>query len=287
MATFAAFGGFATLVLASFSGTRRDKLVAHTALALAGSVLLTIGTAVSSSTALAAIVTVPVVFVVFFAGVAGPNAASGVTAALLAYVLPAASPGTMSMVPDRLAGWWLASVVGTAAVLRDVAAAARPTRCATRSRSWPVALADGIDAMLRGEAVDEHLDAWMSAKHELLARFTATPFRPTRAGDHRSGARQRASSCSSGAPRCSSTRCRSAATCATRRPIDRELLAIGREVLRDAGALFAGERRARPSSSALERLPQAEHRPRCATSRPTATTSGRRPRSRFTRTRSA
>jgi hypothetical protein len=90
MATFSAFGGFATLVLASFSGTRRDKLVAHILLALAGSVLLTIGTAISSSTLVAAIVTVPVVFVVFFSGVIGPNAASGATAALLAYVLPAA-----------------------------------------------------------------------------------------------------------------------------------------------------------------------------------------------------
>src|ERR1700716_4382963 len=48
MATFAAFGGFATLVLVSFTGTRREKLVAHLALAIAGSALLTIGTAVSS-----------------------------------------------------------------------------------------------------------------------------------------------------------------------------------------------------------------------------------------------
>src|SRR5205823_5061159 len=117
MATFAAFGGFATLVLASFGGTRRDKLLAHAGLAVAGSVLLMIGTAVSSSTVLAALATVPVTFAVFFAGIGGPNAASGVTAALLAYVLPAASPGTMAMVPDRLAGWWLASVAGTAAVL--------------------------------------------------------------------------------------------------------------------------------------------------------------------------
>ena len=92
MATFAAFGGFATLVLASFAGSRRDKLLAHSALAVAGSVLLTIGTLVNSSTALAAIVTVPVTFAVFFAGVAGPNAASGATGALLAYILPAASP---------------------------------------------------------------------------------------------------------------------------------------------------------------------------------------------------
>src|SRR5262249_30889269 len=65
MATFAAFGGFATLVLSSFAGSRRDKLLAHTALALAGSVLLTIGTAVNASTPIAAIVTVPVTFLVF------------------------------------------------------------------------------------------------------------------------------------------------------------------------------------------------------------------------------
>src|ERR1700716_2867501 len=69
MATFAAFGGFATLVLANFPGTRRDKLIGHGALALAGSVLVVIGTAVNSSVALAALVTVPVTFVVFFAGV--------------------------------------------------------------------------------------------------------------------------------------------------------------------------------------------------------------------------
>ena len=50
IATFCAFGGFATLVLSSFAGTWRDKLLAHLALALAGSALLTIATIVSSST---------------------------------------------------------------------------------------------------------------------------------------------------------------------------------------------------------------------------------------------
>jgi uncharacterized membrane protein YccC len=178
MATFAAFGGFATLVLSSFAGTRRDKLLAHMALAVAGSVLLSIGTAVNSSTALAAIVTLPVTFAVFFAGVAGPNAASGVTGALLAYVLPAASPGTISMIPDRLAGWWLASVVGTAAVLvlspppGDDRLRAAASRLAT-------ALADELEAALGGTATDEQLAACAAAKHELLAQFTATPYRPT------------------------------------------------------------------------------------------------------------
>ena len=104
MATFAAFGSFATLVLSSFAGSRGQKLRAHLALAVAGSVLLTIGTAVNGATVLAALVTVTVAFAVFFAGVAGPNAAGGVTGALLAYVLPAASPGTIGMVASRDGG---------------------------------------------------------------------------------------------------------------------------------------------------------------------------------------
>ncbi len=91
MALFATFGGFATLIFAAFGGTRRDKAIAHLGLAVAGSVALIIGTAVSGITWLAALVTIPVAFAIFFAGVIGPNAASGVTAALLAYVLPVGS----------------------------------------------------------------------------------------------------------------------------------------------------------------------------------------------------
>src|SRR6266566_4553127 len=154
MALFAAFGSFATLVLSSFSGSRLDKLRAHLALAIAGSVLLTIGTAVNSSTALAASVTVPVAFAVFFAGVAGPNAAGGVTGALLAYVLPAASPGAISMLPDRLAGWWLASVAGTAAVM-VLSPRTGADRLRTAASKLAATTAEEIDAALRGGASDE------------------------------------------------------------------------------------------------------------------------------------
>ncbi len=178
MATFAAFGGFATLVLASFGGTRQDKLRAHIILALAGSVLVTIGTAVASSTALAAIVTVPVTFAVFFAGVCGPNAASGGTAALLAYILPAASPGTVGMIPDRLAGWWMASVAGTLAVML---LSPRPAADSLRAAASGLArtLADQLDAALTGTVTTDQLEGCMAAKTRLLAAFTATPYRPT------------------------------------------------------------------------------------------------------------
>jgi uncharacterized membrane protein YccC len=178
MATFAAFGGFATLVMAAFGGSRRDKALAHLGLAVAGSVLLVIGTAVHATTWLVVVVTIPVVFAVLFAGVIGPNVAAGGTAALLAYVLPAASPGTIDMVPNRLAGWWMASVIGTAAVLLlsprppgDAlrGAAARSTR----------ALADHLDAALRGDDLDRYRKASIEAKHALRAQFTAAPYRPT------------------------------------------------------------------------------------------------------------
>jgi uncharacterized membrane protein YccC len=177
VATFAAFGSFATLLLSSFGGTRRDKLRAHLGLAVAGSVLLTIGTLVSSSAALATLVTLPVTFVVFYAGVLGPNAASGAIGAMLAYVLPAASPGTASMIPDRFAGWWLASAAGTAAVL---AFSGGSPAGALRSAVARVAeeLATTLRAALEGAFDEERLEECIAAKRELMDTFEATPYRP-------------------------------------------------------------------------------------------------------------
>lgn len=178
MATFAAFGGFATLVMASFVGSRRDKALAHLGLALVGSVLLTIGTAVHSAPLVAAVVTVPVAFAVLFAGVIGPNWALGATAVLLAYVLPAASPGAIDTVPSRLAGWWLASVVGALAVLVITPRSPGDTLRAAASATAR-ALGDQLDAALRGDASEEHRAAAIAAKHRLMNQFTAMPYRPT------------------------------------------------------------------------------------------------------------
>jgi uncharacterized membrane protein YccC len=178
MALYATFGSFATLVLASFGGTRRDKAVAHLGLALVGSVVLIIGTLVSWNAFLAAAVTIPVAFAIFFAGVAGPNAAGGITAALLAYVLPVASAGTAATIPSRLAGWWLASVVCTLAVLL-----LSPRTPGDRLREAVVAsaatLASHIEAAVRGEATQADLDRSIAAKHKLMDVFVAAPYRPT------------------------------------------------------------------------------------------------------------
>jgi uncharacterized membrane protein YccC len=250
MATFAAFGSFATLVLASFGGSRRDKLLAHAGLAVAGSVLLTIGTVVSSSTALAALVTLPVTFAVFFAGVAGPNAATGTTGALLAYVLPAASLGTISMIPDRLAGWWMASVAGTVAVLvLSPKPSADPLRAAVSRLA--AGLADGLDAALRGTHSADREAAWTAAKHELLARFTATPYRPTGLGapdEALANVVELLEWCTALVTDAIGERpdLREAAA------VDRALVATAAEVLRDVAELFAGGR-ATPDLQRLDR----------------------------------
>lgn len=178
MATFAAFGGFATLVLAAFGGRWRDKLLAHAGLAVAGSILLIIGTAVNGSVVIAVVATVVVAFLVLFAGVAGPNAASASTAAMLAYVLPAASPGTIAMIPSRLEGWWLASVAGTIAVL--VFSPRSPgTQLRVAAASNARALGEQLAAALRGEPMPPFREKSIAAKHHLISTFTATPYRPT------------------------------------------------------------------------------------------------------------
>ncbi len=201
MATFAAFGGFATLVLASFAGTRRDKLVAHLVLALAGSVLLTIGTAVSSSAVLAALVTLPVTFAVFFAGIAGPNAASGAIAAMLrlrAARRLARHDEHGPRPPRRLVDGFGRGHAGGPPVLASPGRRNNAREGAVASCAG--ALADQLDAALGGDRRRRTLERAIAAKHELLAPFTSTPFRPTglAAPDQ---AMANASSCSSGARR--------------------------------------------------------------------------------------
>jgi len=180
MALFAAFGSFATLIMTSFGGTRKDKLIAHLGLAIAGSVGLTIGTLASGAWWTAAIATLGVTFAIFFAGVISPNAASGTNGALLAFVLPVATAGGASTIPDRLAGWWLASVVGTIAVL--VLSPASPgDRLRAAASRLASALTSRLDEAVRGDvaAAAASREITLEAKHQLMDTFTSTPYRPT------------------------------------------------------------------------------------------------------------
>jgi hypothetical protein len=179
IALFAAFGSFANLVMASgFGGTRKDKLVAHLGLAVIGSIALSIGTAVHGNTALATIVTIPVAFLIFFAGVAGPNAAAGILAALITYVLPVATAGAVSTIPDRLLGWWMACVASTVAVLL-LSPAPAGDRLSASAANLARALAGVLEARLNGAAAQDQLAKAMAAKTQLLNAFASSPYRPT------------------------------------------------------------------------------------------------------------
>jgi hypothetical protein len=176
MALFATFGGFATLVVTNFGGTRRGKAAAHLALAIAGSLAIVIGTLASGSTWLAAVISVPVVFAIFFAGVLGPTAAASTTALLFAYVLPVASAGGAATIGSRLEGWWLASAAGTLAVLL-----LSPRSPGDRVRAAAAALATQIAARVTAAADGTLTDpaAMRAAKERLRATFAGAPYRPT------------------------------------------------------------------------------------------------------------
>ena len=250
MALYATFGGFATLVVANFGGTRPMKAAAYLALAIAGSIAIVIGTLASSATWLAAVVTLPVVFVIFFAGVLGPTAASSTTALLFAYVLPVASAGGVATIGSRLEGWWLASAAATLAVLL-----LSPKSPGDRIRAAASALAaeigNRVAAAARGAAERATDPAGLRAKkQQLLAAFTAAPYRPTGLGT--------ADQALAGVVQVLDWGAAQAADAfdghidlTTAAPADRELLRAAAGVFADAAALLAG-REASPDFDALE-----------------------------------
>jgi uncharacterized membrane protein YccC len=117
MALFGAFGSFALLVLAQFSGPWRTRVIAYVALGCTGVVFITLGTLCSRSPWLAAAAMVVVGFGVLFSGVFSGYVSAGSAAALLIFVLPATVPAANSAIPDRLAGWGLAMAASICAVM--------------------------------------------------------------------------------------------------------------------------------------------------------------------------
>src|SRR2546421_3884528 len=153
-ATFAAFGSFAILVLADFSGPRRTRLLAYLALAAAGAILIVLGTLCSRDPWLAAAAMFVVGFVVLFSAVIGGYFVAGGTAALLTFVLPANLPASPSVIPARLEGWGLAASVGISAVMLLWPAQPRDNLRAGIARAC-LALADLLESGLKGDAAPD------------------------------------------------------------------------------------------------------------------------------------
>jgi uncharacterized membrane protein YccC len=109
MAVFAAFGSFASLVLVDFGGPMGDRFRAQASFAAVGAVFVCVGTLASRSAWLAAAAMAVVGFCVLFAGAVSSVLAGATVGLLLSFILPVCLKGPASSIPDRLAGWGLAS----------------------------------------------------------------------------------------------------------------------------------------------------------------------------------
>ena len=188
LATFAAFGAFAMLMLVDFGGPRGDRVRSMVSLAVTGAVLVCIGTLASREPWLAAAAMCVVGFAVLFAGVVSSVTAGATTALLLSFILPVSLPGPPSAIPDRVAGWALAGVVALVAVVL-----LWPAPAEDRLRGSAVTTCRALAARLRAEAAyvlaspggsaaaeyDQAVAAADAAASGLHRLFLATPYRPT------------------------------------------------------------------------------------------------------------
>ena len=191
LATFAAFGSFAMLLLVDFGGSIRDRLQAQAALAVVGGIFVCVGTVVSRSTWLAAAAMTLVGFGVLFAGVASSVLAGATTSLLLALILSVSLTGPISSIPDRLAGWGMASGAALLAVaLLWPAPAHDPLRgpAIVACRALAARLRSDVAYVLGGkreasgadhDAAVGRANATVGALHRT---FFATPYRPTALG---------------------------------------------------------------------------------------------------------
>jgi uncharacterized membrane protein YccC len=179
-ATFSAFGSFAILVLADFSGPRRTRLVAYLALAGAGAMLIVLGTLCSRNPWVAAGAMAVVGFAVLFSAVISGYFVAGATAAMLTFVLPVNLPASPSVIPSRLEGWALAASVGICAVMLLWPAQPRDKLRAGIARAC-LALAELVESELAGDSslVAERAGAAREAVTALRQEFLATAYRPT------------------------------------------------------------------------------------------------------------
>jgi Fusaric acid resistance protein-like len=188
VATFAAFGAFSMLLLVDFGGPLRERLQAQAALALAGGVLVCLGTLVSRDVWLAVPTMALVGFAVLFLGVVSSVLAGARTSLLLSFILPVTIVGPVSSIPDRLAGWGLAGAAALGAVgvlwpaprrsrLRDAANVACRTLAGALRAQAVFALRGG-----RGEELAGERDRALARSQEAVAAmhrvFLATSYHP-------------------------------------------------------------------------------------------------------------
>jgi uncharacterized membrane protein YccC len=188
VATFAAFGSFAMLLLVDFTGPIQDRIRSQALLGVACAALISLGTLASQTTWISVVGMAIVAFVVLFSAVISSVMASATTSLLLAFILPVSLPGPASQIPDRVAGWGMAagaSVIAIAilwpAATRDpirVKAIAGCRAIAERLRR-EVAFIVARGAAEALPAYRAAIEASDDAVSDLYRTFFQTPYRPT------------------------------------------------------------------------------------------------------------
>lgn len=117
IATFAAFGGIALLLLTELPGNRSARLGSYLLLTVVGAVFITVGTLASTTGWLAVASMFVVGFGVLFSGVVSAAINGAGRAALLTYILPVCLVAPPSEIPDRLTGWALAAAMAIPAAV--------------------------------------------------------------------------------------------------------------------------------------------------------------------------
>jgi uncharacterized membrane protein YccC len=188
IATFAAFGSFALVLLVDFPGPLRTRLQSILLLTVAGEGLLCLGTVVSGHVWLAVAAMAGVGFGVLFAGVVSSVVAGATTSLLLAFILPVSLAAGASAVPTRMAGWGLAggaALVATAllwpAPVHDPLRVAAGDACralAGRLRS-DVSYRRAGGTEIVTAAHSRSVSQAQEAVDGLRRAFLSTPYRPT------------------------------------------------------------------------------------------------------------
>ncbi|HEU5427163.1 MAG TPA: FUSC family protein [Actinocrinis sp.] len=188
IATYAAFGSFAMLMLVDFGGSIRDRLRAQLTLAVASAVLVALGTLASREEWLAAVAMTVVGFGALFVGVVSSVLAGATTALLLSFILPVSLASKPGVIPDRLAGWGIATAAALLAVsLLWPAPASDPLRGRAAAACRAIATRLHLAVSLHKSGVDvasapeyrAAVTASATAMADLNRVFLATPNRPT------------------------------------------------------------------------------------------------------------
>ena len=177
---FIVFGCFALLVITDFGGLRPARALAYLSATAVGAVLVALGTLVSLTVGLAAVVTFLVALAISFARVFGGYFAAAQTGLLLAFIVATSVPAPASAIPARVAGFVLAGVIST---LAAVFLWPRFERVVLRKQAAKACLgvADLVEALHAdsdGAELPRRIDAARKAEQAARRAYVATAKRP-------------------------------------------------------------------------------------------------------------